>query len=358
MTHWNAGRKITWAYADWPKSMQNDWDAAFAGKRYGKEAKKKVDEQYCGLILQALERFLYFRKACRPEAEAPHLAQCLARDDVRDFAADLVLGEIVRPTSALAPTTIESYLDRLLAAAGRLDPHGDYKWLQRLTRKYRPQRRPPQPPPIDLEEMLDTGFEAMAEARAMLDDDALRAASGRARRYFLALYRDGLLLGWLALLGLRIGESLTLAQGVSFLINRAAPFYSVDFTVGVTKTGEAKYREVPTQLDEHVAYYLSDVRPGFPDADKTKSFWLGFAGPLGYQGAYAGLTKLTQRRATARANATDVRHAVADASRRRGDSKRQTAEIMGHRHQETAGRFYTAHKVLSDIAPLARKYGI
>ena len=107
---------------------------------------------------------------------------------------------------------------------------------------------------------------------------ALSGRRAEARAVRIALYRDGLLLGWLAGLGLRIGESLTLAQGVSFLIDRTASrlwrrlAHQHDRNERANATGNG-----PTQLDEHVAYYLRRRRPAPAFRTPTKqpkSLWL------------------------------------------------------------------------------------
>jgi integrase len=182
---------------------------------------------------------------------------------------------------------------------------------------------------------------------------------GRRRRNELrVLYRDALLLVFLALIGLRIGETLTLAQGLSFLINENPLIYVIDLTAAVTKSRTEKIRDAPIQINDDISFYRDHIRSGFRGAKDTKKFWLGLAGPLQYQGAYAGLIRLTERRAGKRANATDARHAIADASRERGDSKDELAELLGQLSNETAGRYYTAQKVISNIEPLAAKYGV
>lgn len=334
MTHWNAGRKITLPYNDWPKPLQQEWDRAFprnsfAARRAPDPKARLISDKYLENILETVERFRYFQVQCNPEAVAWGPAKWFVREDVETFVADLKLGRVVQQNE-LEPTTIESYVDRLLAAARRLDPypHGKYKWLERLARKNRPARQAPPPPPLALEDMLDLGFEAMAEARAALGIKKRRRGA-MPRAHVHIVYRDALLLVLLALMGLRIGETLTLAQGVSLLINEDPLLYVVDLVAAVTKMRKAKTRDVPRQLNEAMSFYRNHVRPAFPGAAETQKFWLGRDGVLGYQGAYAGLTRLTERRAQKRANATDIRHAIADASRLRGDSEKSTRRAAG-----------------------------
>jgi len=372
MKHWNAGRKITLPFEDWPVAAQKEFERAFPRTSFAKQQAPDpkatiISNTYLANILQAMERFIFFQNISNPDAKTLSLAQRFVRHDVKNFVADLQLGAIVVTDGDLEPTTIESYLDRLLAAARRLDPQGNYKWLERLAKKHRPERQPPAPPPFDLAKMLEIGLDAMYEAR-----DAIEDAKGRRRgrgTHLCVLFRDGLLLVFLALIGLRIGESLTLAEGISLLLNdddddkpkpkpEPESSYTVDLAAAVTKTRKAKVRDVPTQISHLITYYLLYVRPNFLRAAETKKFWMGTAGPLGYWGAYAALIRLTLRRAKKQANANNVRHAIMDESRKRGDSKDQSGKLMGHASPETGGRYYTAQKIISDIARLAAMYGI
>lgn len=363
MKHWNEGRKITLPFEDWPVAAQKEWERGFPRTSFAKQQAPDpkatiISDRYLGNILQAMERFRFFQNISNPDAQGLPLAQLFTRQDVRNFVADLKLGAIVVTDDDLEPTTIESYLDRLLAAARRLDPRGNYKWLERLARKNRPERQPPAPPPFDLEQMLEIGFDAMNEARDAIEDAKARRR-GRGT-HLCVLFRDGLLLVFLALIGLRIGESLTLAEGISLLLNDDDDelIYTIDLAAAVTKTRKAKVRDAPTQINDLISFYRAHVRPNFLGAAETKKFWMGTTGPLGYQGAYAALTRLTLRRAQKQANANDVRHAIMDESRKRGDSKEESGELMGHVCLETGGRFYTALKIVSNIAWLAARNGI
>ena len=169
-----------------------------------------VADRYLGNMLQVVERFLFFQKLMNPDATVLPLAQRFLRQDVKNFVVDLQLGEIVVTDRDIEPTTIESYLDRLLAVVRRLDPHGNYKWLKRLARNHRPERRPPASSPLNLEQILEIGIDAMDEARRAIEDANVRRRGPGT--HLCVLYRDGLLLVFLALIGLRIGESLTLRR--------------------------------------------------------------------------------------------------------------------------------------------------
>jgi hypothetical protein len=356
--------RISFPFCEWAEEDQKFWARAFprtsiAAARAPNPKAALLSPKYIRNILQTMERFLFFQNCVNAAAGQLPLEKRLLRQDIEAFVPDLITGEIVRPKKELEATSIESYLDRLLAAARRLDPSGNYNWLRRLARKHRPVRRAPESPPLDLEALIDLGFDAMDEARAGLAEEKRRGKRGDHQSFYLTLYRDGLLLVFLALMGMRIGETMSLEHGLSFLVDvdSLAPFV-VDLAAAATKMRRAKVRDVPTQLHDGVGYYLEHIRPGFRCAAETRKVWLGIAGPLTYQGAYAGMRRLVYRRSGELMNPTGVRHAIADEARLRGDSKESLAQLLGQVSIETAGRFYTSHKVLSDISTIATLFDV
>jgi hypothetical protein len=70
------------------------------------------------------------------------------------------------------------------------------------------------------------------------------------------------------------------------------------------------------------------------------------------------MRRLVYRRSGELMNPTGVRHAIADEARLRGDSKESLAQLLGQVSIETAGRFYTSHKVLSDISTIATLFDV
>lgn len=117
-------RETTSAFASWPKKDQEAWDQAIAPDdlAIGDDRElKEMRERTQGNVLQAVEGYFFFLLSYYPDLLQAGLALRFQRWAIEEYTLVLV-------ARGLAPSTIVSYLERLLMAALRLNALSNWRW--------------------------------------------------------------------------------------------------------------------------------------------------------------------------------------------------------------------------------------
>lgn len=357
------GRKVTLPFSEWSEAAQKQWRDAFprtqfAVKRAPDPSKRVISDKYLDNILQSVEMFFLFQEDVESPLAGLLPAQRFNRADVTLFALDLLVPRTdLGKETGVEPQSINTFLNRLLAAAIRLDPKGKYGWLRRLARKYPSKSAEKKVAPLTSRQLYEVGLAAMRDARVELAARK-KARCNDAQPAAIVLYRDGLLCAYLALMPLRIGELLSLEIGNSFILpDPPLTTISVDIPASEPKHRIGINQDVPIQLNNATNHYLNHIWPLFRASKTSNCLWLATNGTsLDYQGAYAAVTRLTQRRAKKSAP-HDARRAAADTAVRAGVPRSRSAARFQHSSPQMRDT-YASEIVTSEIAPITRRFGV
>lgn len=161
-------------------------------------------------------------------------------------------------------------------------------------------------------------------------------------------FRDGLMIAFLALLPIRIGNFRDLEIGRSFLIRQRG--FDVVLEGDVYKTHTVLETEVPALLKPHVARYLEIFRPILlAKAEAAHGFlWANDWGrPYSFGNLGARITRLTKAMVGVGISPHLFRDAAATTiARARPAQARAVAGVLGHRTLRTADRHYNQARCL------------
>jgi len=149
------------------------------------------------------------------------------------------------------PSTLSQRITELRAAACAIVPQMNWDWLKTPARNLRNKAAPKRKESIvlpDADEVVDLGFYLMA-AGLNASDPGQRAV----------LYRDGLMIAFLALQPLRLSNLAGLVIGET--LHRVGHNWTFSFSEQQTKTHRPIEGTWPSCLNEALATYLSTFRP-------------------------------------------------------------------------------------------------
>jgi integrase len=183
-------------------------------------------------------------------------------------------------------------------------PKGDWDWLRTMKKRLfaaAPSRRP-RGPVITSVQLIDLGFELMAEAKI----DAGQKPSIKAA----VLYRDGLMIALLGYLPFRHKNFAALQIGREVVKEDSAWYFIVP--PEDTKTHVPIDFDLPQELREPLEIYLRLVRPRLLRQSGCKALWVsGKGGLLSYSAVGPVVTRHTTERLGIRITPHDARDAAA-----------------------------------------------
>ncbi len=326
----------------WPQRDREAWERAIlpidpfsdgeggAAAHWRPETRKKVASSY-GRFLT----FLNLNGLLDPEASP---GDRVALDTLKSFVEEL--GEQVASVTLAGRITDLREAIRVMAP-GRVPP-----WLERAQRAFTARARPSRnkrarmvPSSI----LFNLGLRLMDEA----ETNACRRADWRA-----CLYRDGLMIAFLAaagtrrrnLHGIKIGDQLRKVNG----------HYRLVFEGTETKNHRPLEVPLPANLKGRIDRYLEVYRPILLKGGHTEAFWVSYLGrPMAHGAMYDKIREATQRELGFAINLHLFRDCLMTSLATQDPSHvRAGAPMLGHNDFQSTERFYNQARTVE----AAREY--
>jgi integrase/recombinase XerD len=278
------GFKILLPFANWPAEDKNRWEAVF-------KSSDRFDESGRGAHLAAATRqarresygrFLGFLSAnhCNLMTLPPE-----ARIDQR------VMAEYISwRRKSCGDMSIVIDLGQLRGALNLICPDTDWSWLLTITKRIAAMapRKPGKYHLVTSERLYVLGTELMD--RAVADADATQ----RVRITDAFNYRDGLIIGFLALIPLRSRTFTALRIGRQ--LTKLGEVWEVDIPAADNKTGRPLDYAISKDLSARIDLYLERFRGHIPGADKHTSLWASNQGrPMCSGAVYGAVVRRTKK---------------------------------------------------------------
>ena len=328
---------------DWPQEDRRLWTVAIqpadpfadgGGERanYAYRSNEKAVKGY--------GRYLTYLTCFAPAALEEHARARITKDRVRAYALHLAeLGNSTR--------TILCRLQELGEMARVIDPKADWRFINNVASRIRAKHQPVRDKSgLRLsDETLEFGFELMGKARCAEDREAA------------ILFRDGLIIAFLALVPLRRRNLADLRLGENLIALDARLF--VIFEASETKTHAAFEVELPECLIVPMEEYLLRHRPflmnqsGRWHKPADNFLWISLHGsPMTEIAIYDRIRERTQEKFGTAINPHLFRDAAATTMAITDPAHvRLAAPLLGHRTFSTTEKYYQqakgyeAHKV-------------
>jgi len=342
---------------EWPADEQTLFRARVGGDVYSAELQARkvkclAPSTQVG-VQSTVQRFFGFLKTHRPEALKQPIEERICASNVAVFVAAMM--------GLLMGSTLLVALMRLKMAAVRLSPPGTwFGWLDFMMDDV---PRAPQGARrlqvIELPILLDIAFERMETGLALIQAQS-RANRGRycSVPEGARLFRDGLMLAFLCVTGLRSNELLGLRLGSSF-IPRSSIDASYIINIHHTKSGLGRTGPIHCVIAPMLDKYVEDIRPLFPKARDRDGLWPSDRNEfLGYQALYKILVKLVEGETGEHFSPHATRHILAQFLDAQGAQAEEIAAYLGHFSSNTTERFYWQIRAQIDRRSDARIMGL
>jgi integrase len=294
-----SGRKprLHLPFANWPEIDRQMWNAAkenddpFDDGPGARLAKRTLHKHWMGW-----RRFLGFLTIADPEALKKHPFDRLTREQVRQFV------EHLRETNS--PLSVAIQIDSLYGAARTMMSDRDWDWLRNIkTRLFAAAPRGGRVKPVITSvQLVDVGMALMEESKISPDQPISMANAVR--------YRDGLMFALLAQVPLRPRNAFALEIGGEVI--KEDGNWSIVIPPDETKTGTYLDFEIPEDVRDEFATYLTLVRPRMLRRSGCKALWVSpKGGPLSYSAFWPVFARHSTERLGIRVTPHDVRDAAA-----------------------------------------------
>ncbi len=248
--------RLSLPYASWPAPDRRAWQAAFTrgdifddggqGLRLADASRRNYEVGYA--------RWLGFLSRSDPAALSMTPPARVTRARVIAFTTELAQGR--------KPITVYHLVRHLRAAVSIMFPGVDWYCMHPLIRQWHRRITPrSSAPTIDCARLLELGLDLMAANRPHVFE------SRRSRQRF----RDGLIIAFLAARPLRRRSLAALAVGHTLL--QVGGTWMVVLGPENTKTREPLEVHFPETLVADLEFYLAEVRPLFPGAERHGGLW-------------------------------------------------------------------------------------
>ena len=235
----------------WPLEDQRLWALKMESRPFTKGGRKKhLSNATIRGRRYTYGLFLAFLKSRKPSFLDAPLAERLVEEVVESFVEDL--GKRCRQT------TIVIHLERLFFVARSLAPSGDFYWIYKAARSLAAGAKRLVHPIIFSSQLYQVGLEGMDLAT----DGDINPKYLRRERAF----RDALITAFFAEAPMRRGSLAGLL--LSDLMN-VGDVWQVYARAEHAKTRKPAEYELSPLLSRRVDYYLEQIRPRFPDAEKS-----------------------------------------------------------------------------------------
>jgi integrase len=327
-------------FGAWPEADRRLFDAAFRSPAdpFDEEAGPgaHLRQRSKTTIRYGYARWLAWLVREMPESLADSPAERVTRERIKAYAG--ALGKTMKPAS------VASYIAWLFFACGYMFPSHKWDWLREVKTRLETNapKRPHRAMPFDSVTLQDLGLQMMGEADALLKK--LDRSDQQQLREVAELYRDGLLIGLLALTGLRRRNlrSLTLED----TIKRAGDVWCISINSRESKTGLAIEISLPASISFRIGYYVVEVRPLFPGASSHRGLWCSWTGrPVADDALYRLFKRRVFERTGHDLTVHDARRIIATSIAVFDPANAATAsQVLGHVNERVTERHYNQAK--------------
>lgn len=240
---------------------------------------------------------------------------------------------------SIAPVTRHIRIQRLHQLMVIFSPEEDWAWLRetvnRLGRLAKPSRNKTQRIQ-DGSALVDLGHQLMREAAEAFDP----GLPPRERLETAVQYRDGLIIGFLAMRPLRRSNLAAIRLGTQ--LRRNGSGWHLCFASDETKSGRPIEQPFPHSLVPFLETYLALYRPVFPGASEHEYLWASAKNcPLTHEGCYQRIIKRTKAAFGHPVNPHLFRDCAATTIARHSPEHIGTAsQLLGHARLDTTERHY------------------
>jgi integrase len=268
-------------FGDWPELDRQLFEAAFRAPAdpFDEEAGPgaHLRPRSKETIRYGYARWLAWHVQEMPASLAHPPAERVTRERIKAYAG--ALGQTMKRSS------VASYVAWLSFACSYMFPSKNWDWLKEIKTRLETNapRRTHRAMPFDSVTLQDVGLKMMDEAEFLLIN--LDRTEQQQVREIAELYRDGLIIGLLALTGLRRRNLQSLTLGDT--IKRAGEIWCIAIDACDSKTNVAIEISLPESIGSRVGYYVAEVRPLFPGSSSHRALWSAWTGrPLADDALY------------------------------------------------------------------------
>jgi integrase len=277
------GKRVNRAlfWENWPAEDQHLWTARI-------DSPDIFDDQHAAKWSAATKygrksaygQFLGYVANHRHERLALPLHQRADRQLVADYAEHLL--------RTSRETSVSIALGRLAYVLIAICPDRDWSWIQEIASRIRRRAKPMVHKLVPIEDLDALATDIMDQQIAAAD------AAGAVSKGHAEMFRDGLLLAFLANFALRRGTLAGLNIGSELV--RAGPRWVLDIPAEKTKAGRALDYELSERLSRYVDLYLSRFRPLLPAAHTHTGLWPAvWDRPMPDKMIYRHINRLTKK---------------------------------------------------------------
>ena len=258
---------------------------------------------------------------------------------------DAVSGFSEHLTGRVKTTTRYTYVTRLYKVCLVLAPREDWKWLREMVadlwRAIEPPRKPRPIVPVD--QLYALGFKLMTEAEQSQQLRYIKRA---------VLYRDGLMVAFLAARPLRLGNFARIRLG--YHLTKTWNIWLLHIPAAETKGRRPIEVRLPVDLNAPLERFLDAYRPAFLAASSYDFLWPSWLGrPLSYTRVHQVIVERTKAEFGFRVNPNHFRACAATTMAIRDPVHvRDVSQILGHVRLGTLERFYN----LAQTVDASRRY--
>ncbi|MBY0362344.1 MAG: site-specific integrase [Phreatobacter sp.] len=306
----------------------------------GKSALPPLEDSTKRNLQQVFERLTWWIQSHAPDQAALPLVERL-------FEPVLIVGFVDYVLETASGETAVAYCERLKMLAGRIAPERSLKAFVKARRIAAPfMNKAMNASPMSPPEILMTGLAAMRHAQrelAWLTDDTKGPQVLAHRGFAEVIFRNGLIIAFLAVIPLRASDLLALQ--VTDIVRRGG-YYYVTVTNQKTDRGSTNRRKLPAELTPWFDLYLNEVRPALVGRKgKSPALWINCRSrPLKYPGLYRAFVQTIEEFSGNEMNPHRVRHAAATFAHMCGFSAEDAAHVLQHHTISTVQAFYNSAK--------------
>ena len=317
--------RLSRPYARWPAPDRRAWQAAFTrgdifddggqGLRLSDASRRNYEVGYA--------RWLGFLSRSDPATLSTTPPARVTQTRVSAFTTELAGGR--------KPITVYNLVRNLHGAVSIMYPASEWAWMHPLIRQWHRRITPRSSAPmIDCARLFGLGLDLMAANRPHV------AESPRARQRF----RDGLIIAFLAARPLRRRSLAALATGRT--LRRVGETWMVLLGPEDTKTREPLEFPFPQTLVADLEFYLAEVRPRFPNAERHGGLWAtAFGTAMSGDALHETIANRTREAFGRPVGPHEFRRAAATTiAIHRPEEVGAAQHLLGHRHPSTTRDYY------------------
>ncbi len=321
----SARRRLSLPFEEWPPADQAAWRKAFTtGDIFDDSGQGlKLSNYSRRNLFFGYGRWLGFLLRNHPATLEDDPLVRLTPDHLMQFIEDMSDGR--------KPITVYSTANHLYSAVRLMQSRADLDWMKAVVRKLKSRAgRRSSRPVVDSATLFDVGVRLMEENRPRIVE------SSRARQAL----RDGLIIAFLAARPLRRRSLAALRIGQH--LQRVGETWTVVMRPEDVKNHEPLEFSFPVSLVDSLEFYLNEVRPRFPGADRHDGLWATSLGtPMSGDALHDCVVRRTKALLGQHVTLHDFRRAAGTTLAVHAPDKVGAAQhLLGHRDPATTQDHY------------------